>query len=99
MEQIKSLPQDKQAMLSKWKISGKSIKQYCIDENKSYHSMSYWHRKAKKIAMGNDKRFIKLKIKEASLSDQNTTEVIFNNGNKIIFHFQVKIHQLKELLR
>lgn len=99
MEKINSLPQDKQAMLDKWKASGKNIKQYCIDENIGYHTMSYWHRKEKYLATGKDKKFIKVKIKEVPIADQSKTELIFNNGNRILFHYEVNMMELKHLVR
>jgi hypothetical protein len=47
MERIKLLPADKQAMLDKWRSSGKNINQYCLQANIGYHKMNYWLRKEK----------------------------------------------------
>lgn len=99
METGKLLPADKQAMLDRFKSSGKSIKQYCIDENVPYHLMGYWQRKEKFIETGKDKKFIKVKLKEPSTAVQNKTEVIYSNGNKIIFHGHVNMNELKQLAK
>ena len=106
METAKTLPPDKQAMLDKFKASSKSIKQYCLDENIPYHLMGYWQRKEKFLSTGKDKKFIKVslrhaqgkKLKEPSVICQNKTELIFSNGNRIIFHDHVNMHELKELV-
>jgi hypothetical protein len=97
METTKKLPPDKQAMLDKFNSSGKSIKQYCLDENIPYHLMSYWQRKEKYLKTGKDKKFIKVKFKEPSQTAQNKTELIFSNGNRIIFHGHVNMNELKQL--
>jgi rRNA pseudouridine-1189 N-methylase Emg1 (Nep1/Mra1 family) len=99
MEKIKSLPQDKQAMLEKWKTSGKSIKQYCLDENIPYHAMSYWQRKEKYLATGKDKKFIKVKLNSPSVINQNKTEIIYSNGTRIIFYGSTNVNELKQLAR
>ncbi len=99
MEKIKSLPQDKQAMLDKWQTSGKSIKQYCLDENIPYHTMSYWQRKQKYLQSGKDKKFIKVKLSSASVINQNKTEIIYSNGTRIIFYGSTNVNELKQLAR
>ena len=67
METTKELPAEKQAMLEKWKTSGKRIKQYCMDESIPYYAMSYWQRKAKYLASGKDKKFIKVNFMQIHL--------------------------------
>jgi transposase-like protein len=97
METTKTLPAEKQAMLEKFKESGKSITQYCLEENISYHTLSYWHRKDKYLQTGKDKKFIKVKLKKPGSSYQNKTELQLSNGNRIIFHGQININELKQL--
>ncbi len=99
MESIKTIPSDKQTMLDKYKASGKSIKQYCLEENIPYHLMGYWQRKEKFLATGKDKKFIKVKIKEPLALHQNKTELIFSNGNKIVFYGAININELKQLAK
>ena len=99
MEKIKSLPIDKQAMLEKWKASGKRIKQYCVEENIPYHTMSYWHRKEKYLAIGKDKKFIKLKHSGQPTTSQNKTEIIYGNGTRMVFYGSINMKELKQLVR
>ena len=100
MEKIKSLPQDKQSMLEKWQASGKRIKKYCMEENIPYHTMSYWHRKQKFLTTGRDKKFIKIKLSEPVPSRHPTkTEIIYGNGNRIVFYGLTNVNELKRLAR
>jgi hypothetical protein len=100
MERTKSLPQDKQDMLDKLKLSGKSIKQYSVDKNISYHFLSYWHRKQRSLSTGRDKKFIKVKLSDPIPSlGQNKTEIIYSNGNRIVFYGSININELRQLVK
>jgi hypothetical protein len=99
METTKELPVEKQAMLKKFKSSGKSITQYCREENIPYHLMSYWQRKEKYLQTVKDKKFTKIKLVSSKISDQNKIEIIYGHGTRIVFYGRINMNDLKEMIR
>jgi hypothetical protein len=53
-------------LLERWKQSGKTIAQFCRDENTPYHTFLYWHKKL--IGTKQAKSFVKLNFFDANCS-------------------------------
>jgi hypothetical protein len=95
MKNSEQLRSEKQLMLDEWKASGESIASYCKERNIAYHSFFYWQKKLSSPSSVQKKKFIKLT--PPSSSPVLSTEIIYPNGKRIVFHSSVEVSILKQL--
>ncbi|HSH65829.1 MAG TPA: hypothetical protein VLB84_08530 [Bacteroidia bacterium] len=95
MENSQQIPEEKQLMLDDWKASGQSIATYCKEHGIAYHSFFYWQKKLSSSSRVSKKKFIKLS--PPSSSPVLSTEIIYPNGKRIVFHCPVEVSILKQL--
>jgi hypothetical protein len=92
--QVKS--EERKALMDRWKESGKSARQFCQDENININTFHYWrHRLKKEKPPG----FIKLQPSENIFRGAGYCEVMFSNGNRVLFHQSPGAKILRGLLR
>lgn len=87
---------ERQALIDRWKASGKSINAFCKQENVSYYTLLYWRKKLENQTPS--KGFIKIKPTKNIKPNDSTCELIFSNGNRINFSICPEVVYLKELL-
>lgn len=95
MKNSLQITEEKQLMLADWKTSGQSIATYCKEKGIAYHSFFYWQKKLSSSSSLPKKKFIKLP--PPSSSAVLSTEIIYPNGKRIVFHSAVEVSVLKEL--
>ena len=95
MNNFSQIPEEKQLMLADWKASGQSIATYCKEHGIAYHNFFYWQKKLSFSANSTKKKFIKLP--PPSSSPALSTEIIYPNGKRIVFHYAVEVSVLKQL--
>lgn len=95
MKNSQQNPEEKQLMLADWKASGQSIATYCKEHGIAYHSFFYWQKKLSSSSSLQKKKFIKLT--PSSPSPVLSTEIIYPNGKRIVFHSPVDVSILKQL--
>jgi len=102
MENKSEVLQEKALLIDQWQQSGKSIIQFCKDENISYHTFHYWRKKlSSRDAFGTKKpgaKFIKLKNVAKRVVDPGYCEVVLTNGNRVVLHGQLQSDFIKSLL-
>ena len=95
--------QEKKILNERWEQSGKSIIQFCRDENLSYHTFHYWRKKlASKNTVTTKKtgsKFIKLKSVSKEISGAGYCELILSNGHRLLFHQQPEVDFVKQLMK
>lgn len=82
--------------IERWKQSGKSISQFCKDENLPYHKFHYWRRKY--IKTNNPIGFIKIKKNLREPLVGNYCELYFASGTRLVFNQKPEAGYIKELL-
>ena len=95
MKNSEQILAEKQLMLEEWKGSGQSIVYYCKKHDIAYHSFFYWQKKLSSSASSPKKKF--LKLTPCSSSPILSTEIIYPNGKRIVFHYPVEVSILKQL--
>jgi len=85
--------------ISEWKQSGKSMKQYCRDNNISFDSFYYWYRKFSKIDSCNNEDFVPLKIINKPAIKENKIEIHYPNGVKLLLTGGNNLSYLRELIK
>jgi hypothetical protein len=95
MKNSSQITEEKQLMLDEWKTSGQSIAFYCRERNIAYHSFFYWQKKLSSSSSSPKKKFIKLT--PPSSTPILSTEIIYPNGKRIVFHSPVEVSVLKQL--
>lgn len=83
-------------MVERWQQSGKSINEFCKEENIGYYSFAYWRDKFLKQNQPNG--FIKIKANPENSSTLNSCEIIFANGNRISFSKLPDMLFIKQLM-
>jgi hypothetical protein len=78
--------EDKIKMLYNCQSSGKSIQQYCKDENIPYHTFLYWRKKINKKDTPKPSGFIALQSKPSFYKESKVAEVFFSNGNRVVLY-------------
>lgn len=96
MEHRLEIPRDKTEKIALWKRGVKGLRQYCMDENISFHLLQYWDRKIRK--QNTTSKFVKLKTIASIFEDKNYCELIFTNGNRIVFNQKPEASFVKQLL-
>jgi len=86
--------QERIELVERWQKSGKTVIQFCKEENISYPTFHYWR---KKLNPSIEKGFVKLKT-SAGGAVSDYCEVIFTNGIRLLFHQQPQIDFVKQLL-
>jgi hypothetical protein len=95
MQHISEPNQERKIRLERWKQSGKTIAQFCRDENTPYHTFLYWHKKL--IGTKQAKYFVKFNFSDSN-ARPNLCEVVFLNVNRIIFSSAPDALFLKQLI-
>ena len=83
-------------LIERWQQSGKNIRQFCNDENIGYHAFHYWKKKLQKQS---DSGFIKLKPSASKPGSSGSFELVFTNGNRVVFHWLPSADFVKQLLK
>jgi hypothetical protein len=82
------------AMITLWKQSGQTQKQFCLQNNIAYHVFHYWYKvyRDQQAAGGS---FVTLNI---AASHQANIELHLTDGRRIIFHQPVSADFLRALI-
>lgn len=83
------------AMIASWQQSGQSQKQFCLQNNISYHVFHYWYKVYRNPGSASIGSFVGLNI-EPQL--QANVEVHLTDGKRIAFHQPVSVDFLKALI-
>ena len=97
MAKNESVREEMFASTGSWQQSDLSQKEWCRQQDISYHIFHYWYKVYREVhpQAGNESSFVKLSVKpEADAS----CEVVFTDGTKILFREPVTVHYLKSLL-
>ncbi len=91
-----SIRQQMFASIASWQSSECSQKEWCRQQEISYHIFHYWYRKYRQQhpESENATAFVRLAIK----SEASSCEVVFADGTKILFREPVPALYLKSLL-
>lgn len=95
MESKEQHRQEQFAMIAKWRQSGQSQKQFCLQNNIAYHIFHYWYKIYRAKQSAGTGSFVTLKI---APQPQATVEIYLTDGRRIIFHQPVSIDYLKALI-
>ena len=90
------------ALIERWHQSGKSIKQFCNDENFGYHAFHYWKKKLKGESVHENKSalgFIRLEHSLPEVTHSICCELVLSRGNRILFHTLPPVNFVKQLLK
>lgn len=98
--------EQKFAMVSQWRESGLTQKQFIEQKNVSMNNFQYWLRRYRKrnepaCRQGRKRsgKFIKLPMPEKNSSPGTIfSEVIFASGSRIKFYQAIEISQLRQLV-
>ena len=82
--------------IERWKQSGKTIIQFCKEENLSYHKFHYWHSKYKQ--QNNTSKFTKIKPITREVISGSYCELYFANGSRLVFNQKPEADFIKQLL-
>ena len=88
------------AMITLWKQSGQSQKQFCLQNNIAYHIFHYWYKRYRnEQSNSSEPAFIPLNVKP-SFSDATCAniEVVLADGKRILFHQPVSTDFLKAVI-
>lgn len=94
------LKQDMFDHISQWQQSALSQKQYCRQNNMSYHIFHYWYKRYRD-EHGSDHQFssfIPVNVQSSSSSGP-VIEVLLVNGTRLLFHQPVSSDYLKAIIR
>ena len=86
------------ALVGSWEGSGKTQREFCSEQDISFHRFTYWlrrYREHQKEASGAAPSFIPLSLDAAIGS---SAEIIYPDGRRLIFHQAVAAQFLKALL-
>jgi hypothetical protein len=83
--------------IASWQQSDLSQKEWCRQQDISYHIFHYWYRvyREEHSQTDNGDSFVKLSVKPEANS---SCEVVFTDGTKILFREPVTVDYLKSLL-
>ena len=95
-KQLQVKPEDRKQILDRWKESGKSVRQFCQDENININTFHYWRGQLKKEKSSG---FIKLQSAGPAFQTAYYCEVTLRNGNRVLFHQSPGGKVLRGLLR
>jgi len=87
---------DKFGIIERWKQSGKTISQFCKEENIPYHKFHYLHSKYKQ--QNNTSKFIKIKPLVREVIGGSYCELYFANGSRLVFNQKPEAVFIKQLL-
>lgn len=93
---LQAKAEERNALLDRWKESGKSVRQFCQDENININTFHYWRSRLKKEKPA---AFIKLQPSENIFRAAVYCEVMLSNGNRVLFHQSPGAKILRGLLR
>ena len=91
-----------------WKESGKSQKNYCIENNLSFNTFKYWQKKYKTDRQnkkpGTSKPFIPVHVPQAITTNQEETangiiSISYPNGVVVNCSASIGIEQMKALIK
>lgn len=90
-------------LISAWKSSGKSRKEYCEEENIPYHRLTYWERVFNKEQSHSNRppkgnKFIPIKINEGNLH-QSGIEIKTPSGYSIKLFETISLNALIQVLK
>lgn len=89
------------SMITSWKQSGLSQKDYCEQHNITYHVFHYWYKCYRNVqSSAKNEGFIPLKIRPFnSVNDPcPQVELLLADGRRVIFHHPVSSDYLKALI-
>ena len=85
------------SLLERLKQSGKSLSQFCKDENVATHRIYYWQKKCSR----KDKpkpEFIKIPVARVGPSENSICEIHFPSGIRVTFKTQPEASFIKQLV-
>ena len=86
--------QERIELVERWQKSGKTVIQFCKEENISCHAFHYWRKKWNPTIV---KGFVKLK-QSTAVTVSDYCEMIFTNGTRLLFHQQPQRDFVNQLL-
>ena len=103
MKKIQTSRSEGLAMISSWKSSGKTSRQYCEEQNITYHRLQYWHGVYKRQQGGDASRvgqtkFIPITV-NAEDSSKPVLEIRTPSGYSIRIFDAVSLSELIPLLK
>jgi len=103
MKKSQTTREDGLAMVSLWKSSGKSIREFCEEQNTTYHRLHYWHGVYKRAQGGERPKPDKNKFIPITLKSGDPTipslEIRTPAGYSIIVFQSVNLTELISLLK
>lgn len=96
MKDSKEKSGDKFEAIERWKQSGKTINQFCKEENLSYHKFHYRHLKYQQ--QNSPSKFIKIKPIARDVIGNSYCELYFANGCRLVFNQKPEADFIKQLL-
>lgn len=89
--------------INQWRASGLSQAKYCLKENISQHSFSWWHLRRFKDKPEKDSMcFVPVVVKETeniSIQVQNDIHLIFPNQAKLVLPVTLEINNLISIIK
>jgi len=97
MQSKEQLREQNFAMITTWQQSGLTQKEYCEQNQVTYHHFHYWYRRyrmAPENLVKNKSPFVALKPPSCSAH----AELMFADGRRLVFHQPVSVDFLKALI-
>lgn len=90
-------------LISTWKASGKSRKEYCQEQNIPYHRLNYWERvfneeQRRSIRPNSKNKFIPIEVKEGNIH-QAGIEIKTPGGYSIKLFETISLKSLIQVLK
>lgn len=95
MESRQQIREHHLSMIAAWRQSGQSQKQFCLQNNISYHVFHYWYKVYRSEQAVADGSFVTVKV---SPPVQANVELHLTDGRRIVFHQPVSADFLKALI-
>ena len=102
MKKSQTTREDGLAMIASWKSSGKSCREFCSEQNISYHRLQYWHGVYNRIksseAYKGQNRFIPISVQTENMISPGI-EIHTPGGYSIKLYQSVDLKTLISILR
>jgi len=103
MKKIQTSRSEGLAMISSWKSSGKTSREFCEEQNISYHRLQYWHGVYKRNQAGNVSRIGQSKFIPISIKTEDSSmpglEIRTPSGYSIRVFDSVSLAELIPMLK
>lgn len=103
MKKSPTTREDGMAMISLWKSSGKSIREFCEEQNIAYHRLHYWHGVYKRDQAGEGPKTGRTKFIPITLKSGDPTmpriEILTPAGYSIKVFQTMNLTELISLLK